>query len=83
MKWAVEHQGLKISLHVRQEQSDFSIRYKFDFCWELIPYRLSSINHEFIELIIRLIGGCVAPSSLTEGSLLRPPWLAKQARKMI
>ncbi len=29
---------------------------------------LSSSNYEFVELIIRLIGGGLAPSSQTEGS---------------
>ncbi len=45
-------------------------------------YRPSLSNCKFVELIIRLIVGGL-PSSQTVGSLLRTPWQAKLARKII
>jgi hypothetical protein len=38
-------------------------------------------HYEFVELIIRLIEGGLAPSSQRVGSLLKPPWQAKPAVK--
>ncbi len=40
---------------------------------------MSSSNCEFVKLIIRLVGGGVAPSSQTVESLLSYTWLAKLA----
>jgi hypothetical protein len=44
---------------------------------------LEHSDYEFVELVIGLISGSLAPSVQTVGSLLRTSWQAKLARKMI
>ncbi len=43
-----------------------------EFCiFTALQNTLSSLNYEFVKLLIRLIGGGLAPSSQMVGSLLR------------
>ncbi len=46
-------------------------------------WRLGSSNYVFVETIIILIRGGLDPSTQIAGCLLRTPWTAKPAAKMI